>query len=109
MNIIEFYNAISKGDLEKIKEANKQGKKFNLNNNMFYANQKAVPLPLIIALEKGHYELAKYLIDNGADLNIVCKCRNKTPKEYLPKDFFNLQNLKTTTIDLGVENDLTAS
>ena len=85
MTIIDFYNAISKGDIEKLKEANQQGKKFNLNNNMFYADQKVVPLPLIIALEKGHYELAEYLIENGADLDIVCKCRNKNPREYLPK------------------------
>lgn len=54
---------------------------------MFYADQKAVPLPLIIALKKGHYKLAEYLIENGANLDIVCKKYNKTPRDFMPENF----------------------
>ena len=62
---------------------------------MFYADQKVVPLPLVIALEKGHYDLAEYLIRIGADLDAVCKKCNKTPRELIPDDFEI--KLKTTT------------
>ena len=86
MDAIFFYNAVSKGDLNKIKEFHKKNGKLPLNKNVFYGNH-FFPLPLIIALKKKHYELAKYFIDNGADLNVVCKCRNKTPREYLPNNF----------------------
>ena len=86
MDAILFYNAVSKGDLEKIKEFHKTTGNLPLNKNVFYMNNY-FPLPLIIALEKGHKELAKYFIENGADLDVVCKRKNKTPREFIPKDF----------------------
>lgn len=86
MDAILFYNAVSKGDLMKIKEFHNQVSKLPLNKNVICGNN-VFPLPLIIALEKGHYELAKYFIENGADLDIVCKKKNKTPREYLPENF----------------------
>ena len=86
MDAILFYNAISSGNLEKIKEFHKSVDKLPLNKNVICGNH-IFPLPLIVALEKGHYEIAKYFIENGADLDIVCKKKNKTPREYLKKDF----------------------
>ena len=51
MDAIFFYNAVSKGDLNKIKEFHKKNGKLPLNKNVFYGNH-FFPLPLIIALKK---------------------------------------------------------
>ena len=32
-------------------------------------------------------DVAKYLIAQGADLDLVCKRRGKPPREFLPPDF----------------------
>lgn len=90
MDIVDFYNAVSSGNLEKVKVFNEEHNgKMPLNKNITYAYGATyvLPLPLIIALEKGHYKLAKYLIENGADLDVVCKNKNKTPREFMPEDF----------------------
>ena len=66
---------------------------------MFYADQKVAPLPLVIALRKGHYDLAEYLISIGADLDVVCKKCNKTPRELIPEEF----EIKLKTITTAKE------
>jgi hypothetical protein len=84
MGIIDFYNAVSSGNLEKVKKFSEEHNgQMPLNRNMIYAGQKVVPLPLIIALKKGHEALAEYLIANGADLDIVCQKYNQTPRDFL--------------------------
>ena len=91
MDVLNFYNAISSGELEKIRAyCNKTDSPAKLlNHNVTYAMGATfiLPLPLIIALEKQHWDVAKYLIELGADLDLVCKRRGKTPREFLPPDF----------------------
>ena len=90
MDIIDFYNAVSSGNLEKVKKfKDEHNGKMPLNKNITYAYGATyvLPLPLIVAFEEGHYDLAKYFIENGADLDVVCKKKNKTPRDFMPSDF----------------------
>ena len=88
MDIIDFYNAVSSGNLEKVKKfKDEHNGKMPLNKNIAYGATYVLPLPLIVAFEEGHYDLAKYFIENGADLDVVCKKKNKTPRDFMPSDF----------------------
>ena len=89
MDMIDFFNAVSSGNLEKVKgHCDRHGSKM-LNHNATYAMGATfiLPLPLIIALEKQHWDIARYFIEQGADLDLVCKRRGKTARELLPPDF----------------------
>ena len=89
MDIIEFYNSISSGDLEKVKEYCQKDIDANqlLNRNFRYINGIVFPLPLIAALDEGQLEIAKYLVELGANPDVVCKKLNKTPREFSPNAF----------------------
>ena len=87
ISIIDFCRAISEGDIQKVKKFNL--KNISLNENLTYAcgANWIIKLPLITAFEKGHLEIAKYLISKGASLDVVCKRTHKTPRDFMPKNF----------------------
>ena len=87
MDIIAFHNAVCAGDLEKIKKYFAEHKHVTLNNNFVFMNKHIFTLPLIHAFEEKHWDVARYLINAGADLDVVCQKRNKTPREFMPEDF----------------------
>lgn len=84
MDIIAFHNAVCAGDLEKVKEGIFC---VALNKNFVFMNKHIFTLPLIHAFEEKHWDVARYLINAGADLDVVCQKRKKTPREFMPKDF----------------------
>lgn len=90
MDILDFYNAVSSGNLEKIKQfqSEKNGN-LPLNKNITYACGATfiLPLPLIVAFQHNRLDVAKFLIENGADLDTICKKYGKSPRELMPKDF----------------------
>ena len=83
MNVLDFFSAVSKGDLEKVKEFYANGGKVDLNHNLTYACGATwlLPLPLVTAFQKGFDDIAKFLIKKGADLDAYCKKYNITPRE----------------------------
>lgn len=90
MDIIDFYNAVSKGDFDKVKEfENEHNGSMPLNKNVTvnFTGTSVLPLPLIVAFQKRHFEIAKYFIQKGADINLICKRHNKTPKDFMPEGF----------------------
>lgn len=63
MNENEFFEAIAKNDIEKVKNLIKNW--INVNA-VGYSNRTV----LIDAAWKGHLEIVKYLVDKGADINV---------------------------------------
>lgn len=89
MDIIDFYNAVSSGNLEKVKEYCQKGVDANklLNRNFRYINGIIFPLPLIAAIDKKQWKVAKYLIGLGANPDVICKKMKTTPRELIPENF----------------------
>ena len=89
MNILDFYNAVSAGNTEKVREYHREHKSLPVNKNFVYhyLNPRIIRLPLIIAFYEGRLETAAYLWKNGADLDIVCQKCQKTPREFMPEGF----------------------
>ena len=83
MNVLDFFSAVSEGDLEKVKEFYANGGKVDLNHNLTYACGATwlLPLPLVTAFQKGYDNIAKFLIEKGAEPDAYCKKNNITPKE----------------------------
>ena len=90
MNYLDFLRDIEAGNIDAVKEALDRNADANLNVNRTYACGATwiLPLPLMAALKSGHAEIAKLLIEKGADLDTVCRKYDQTPRECLPKDFF---------------------
>ena len=44
-------------------------------------------LPLVVAFQRGCYDIARLLIKNGADLDAYCQKNHTTPGDLMPKDF----------------------
>lgn len=88
-NYLDFYRAVGAGDLKKIKEFYDNGGTIALNKNLSYACGATwiIPLPLVVALQKKYYDIARILIEKGADLDAYCKKYNITPRELMPEDF----------------------
>ena len=88
MNYLDFLRAICEGDLAKVKKVYR--KSFPLNCNVSYAcgSTHIMALPLITALSKGYYDIAEYLIAKGADPDAFCRHWQKTPRDFMPLDFF---------------------
>ena len=84
----KFISIIEKGNLNALKEYQEKHSKLPVNVNLSYACGATFiyPLPLITTFIKGYYDMAKYLIVNGASLDVICKKHQKTPRDFLPKD-----------------------
>lgn len=87
----DFLAAVERGDLATVEAIYRRRGKLPLNVNLTYACGATFlfPLPLVIALKRGHYALARFLIACGADLDAKCRKCGKTPREFLPRDFDN--------------------
>ena len=86
---IDFFNAVSSGNTDAVKAYHAEYGKMPLNTNLNWINGRIIRLPLIIAFYEGHIETARYLWENGADLDIVCRSCGKTPREFMPEGFEN--------------------
>ena len=101
MNILDFFRAVSDGNLQDVKNIyDELHGKVPLNKNITYACGATwiIPLPLITAFQKGYYDIARFLIEKGADLDAVCRKNNKTPRDFMPKDFL-IKAVKLMDID----------
>ena len=98
-NYLDFHRSVAAGNFKRIKEFYDNGGKAVLNNNLQYACGATwiIPLPLVVAFQKGYYDIAKLLIANGADLDAHCKKNNTTPRELMPENFLQED---TKTIDI---------
>lgn len=85
----DFFAAVERGDLKTVEAIYRDRGKLPLNVNLTYACGATflLQLPLVTALKRGHYALARVLIDCGADLDAKCRKCGKTPREFLPRDF----------------------
>lgn len=61
-----FFGVCANGNLEQVKKFYKYGGRVTLSGN-HDRGTKCNNIPLIAAVEGGYYEVAKFLIDNGAD------------------------------------------
>lgn len=88
-NHLDFHRSVASGNFKRIKEFYDNGGKVALNKNLQYACGATwiIPLPLVVAFQKGFYDIAKLLIANGADLDAYCEKNHVTPRELMPKDF----------------------
>lgn len=101
MDILDFFRAVSAGSLRNVKSVyDKLDGKVPLNKNLTYACGATwvIPLPLVTAFQRGYYDIARFLIEKGADLDAVCRKNNKTPRDFMPKDFL-VKEVKTVDID----------
>lgn len=90
MDIIDFLNAVSAGNTEKVREFHSEHPQLQVNRNLHIPTMRGLrsaKLPLIIAFYEGRLETAKYLYSNGASLDVVCQKCEKTPREFMPEGF----------------------
>lgn len=88
-NYLDFHRAVGAGNFRMIKEFFDNGGKIALNKNLTYACGATwiIPLPLVVAFQKEYYDIAKLLIEKGADLDAYCQKNGITPREIMPEDF----------------------
>ena len=101
MNVLDFFRAVSAGSLKNVKNIYKElDGKVPLNKNLTYACGATwvIPLPLVTAFQRGYYDIARFLIDKGADLDAVCQKSQKSPRDFMPHDFL-IENKKHDDID----------
>ena len=98
-NHLDFHRSVAAGSFKRIKEFYDNGGKVALNHNLQYACGATwiIPLPLVVAFQKGYYDIAKLLIANGADLDAYCEKNHVTPRELMPKNFL-LEDMETIDI-----------
>ena len=100
LKAFDFHRSVSAGNLRRIKEFfNKNERAPGLNKNLQYAMGATwiIPLPLVVAFQNGYYDVARFLIKNGADLDAYCYKKHVTPRELMPKDFV-LEEVRTPGI-----------
>ena len=87
MNYLDFFRVVSSGNFEKVKEL--YNDKIPLNHNISYACGATwiIPLPLVTAFQRGYYDIARFLIAKGADLDAVCQKNHKTARDFMPENF----------------------
>lgn len=90
MMLLDFLRTLSSSQckVDDIKEYVKNSN-INLNKNYTYAMGATwiLPLPLILAFKYKNLEVAKYLIERGASLDVYCKKYETTPRDIMPKKF----------------------
>ena len=90
MDALDFFRAVDAGNLNYVKRVYEAREgKVPLNNNITYACGATwiLPLPLVIAFQKGYYDIARFLLEKGADLDAFCRKSHATPRDFMPKDF----------------------
>ena len=88
-NYLDFHRTVGAGNFKRLKEFHDNGGTAVLNKNLTYACGATwiIPLPLVVAFQRGYYDIARLLIEKGADLDAYCKKNDITPREIMPKDF----------------------
>ena len=71
MDVMNFFRAVGSGNLNEVKDFYEKDGKVPLNKNITYACGATwiIPLPLVTAFQKGYYDIAKFLMEKGADLD----------------------------------------
>lgn len=87
MNALDFFREVSAGNLDGVKKT--YNDKIPLNKNLTYAAGATwiIPLPLVTAFQNGYDDIARFLIEKGADLDAFCKKNQKTPRDFMPDNF----------------------
>ena len=90
-NCLDFHRSVAAGDFKRIKDFYGNGGQAALNHNLTYACGATwiIPLPLVVAFQRGYYDIARLLIEKGADPDAYCRKNNVTPRELMPKDFLS--------------------
>ena len=85
----DFLKDIEEGNIEKVKRFFIEYPDVSINKNQKYAMGATwiFPLPLIVAFQNNRLDVARELIEHGAELDIRCVKTRKTPREIMPKDF----------------------
>ena len=85
----DFFAAVERGDLAAVEAIRRRRGHLPLNVNITYACGATfmLPLPLVTALKRGHYGVARFLIACGAELDVRCRKCGRTPRELLGADF----------------------
>ena len=99
--MLDFFRAVSEGNLKNVKNIyDKLDGKVPLNKNLTYACGATwiIPLPLVTAFQRGYYGIARFLIDKGADLDVICRKNQKSPRDFMPSDFL-VEKEKNVDID----------
>ena len=98
--IFDFHRSVGAGNFRRVKEYFEKNERTpGLNKNIQYAMGATwiIPLPLVVAFQNGYYDIARFLISQGADLDAYCWKNHATPRELMPKDFV-LEEVKTPDI-----------
>ena len=86
-NQLDFHRSVAAGDFKRIKEFYDNGGEAALNQNLTYACGATwiIPLPLVAAFQRGYYDIARLLIEKGADLNAYCRKYDAYVKDLMEK------------------------
>ena len=88
MHYLDFYNAVSSGDLEKLQQYHFENGKLLLNKNIREPFRcRLLRLPLIEAFYEGRLGTARYLYQQGALPDIFCRRCRLTPRYFMPEGF----------------------
>ena len=99
-NYLDFHRTVGAGNFKRLKEFYDNGGTAVLNKNLTYACGATwiIPLPLVVAFQRGYYDIARLLIEKGADLDAYCKKNDITPREIMPKDFDIIKEKETDIV-----------
>ena len=80
MFFTEFLKEIENGNIEAVIEFKKNYPNIDLDKNHKFAMGATwfFPLPLVVAFKSGHLDIARFLINNGANLDTFCKVNQIT-------------------------------
>ena len=77
-NYLDFHRTVGAGNFKRLKEFYDNGGTAVLNKNLTYACGATwiIPLPLVVAFQRGYYDIARLLIEkvravNGEDVKIL--------------------------------------
>ena len=88
MDYLDFHSAVYAGDLEKLQQYHFEKGKLLLNKNVREPyRHRILLLPLIQAFYEGRLETARYLYQQGALLDILCRGSKLTPRYFMPEGF----------------------
>lgn len=89
MFFTEFLNDIEVGNIDAVIEFKKKYPDIDLDKNHKFAMGASwlFPLPLVVAFKSGHLDIARFLIDNGANIDTFCEINQTTPRNLMPENF----------------------
>ena len=85
----KFLNDIENGNIDAVIEFKKNYPDVDLDKNHKFAMGATwlFPLPLAVAFKSGNLDIARFLINNGANLDTFCKVNQTTPRDLMPDGF----------------------